>query len=319
MNPTSVTASSQGTNTHAIRGSEILLKVDVVDQLTVAEAAVTATATAATPDAVPTKTGTVANPAGQTATTRWIASDRTMGRLDPKLVLDCAGADLSLAEELFPLPVGDQLVHVARFPADAPAPDGYAWMPLRHAIRTMPDAGWYPAARAMSHANWRATTRYCGRCGAPNNDKPDELARCCSACGALSFPRISPAILAVVSKDGRLLLARNAMNRQGFWSLVAGFVEQGETFEDCVHREVMEEVGIKVSVDGYLGSQPWPFPDQLMLGFAAHWTSGELRPDGHEIAEAGWFGPDGLPPIPGPGSLSRRLIDGFFSGTGLAD
>ncbi|MBU0935241.1 MAG: NAD(+) diphosphatase [Spirochaetes bacterium] len=139
--------------------------------------------------------------------------------------------------------------------------------------------------------------------------EPGELALRCTGCGQLLFPRISPAILAVVVKDGKLLLARNAANKQGFWSLVAGFMEPGERFEDCVRREVREEVGIEVQVDGYLGSQPWPFPDQLMVGFSASWVSGELKPDGIEIAEALWFAPDQLPPVPRSGSLSRRLID----------
>lgn len=139
--------------------------------------------------------------------------------------------------------------------------------------------------------------------------EPGELALRCTGCGQLLFPRISPAILAVVVKDGKLLLARNAANKQGFWSLIAGFMEPGERFEDCVRREVREEVGIEVRVDGYLGSQPWPFPDQLMIGFSASWVSGELQPDGIEIAEAGWFAADQLPPVPRSGSLSRRLID----------
>jgi NAD+ diphosphatase len=185
---------------------------------------------------------------------------------------------------------------------------------MRSVIREIPEKSWIPAAKAMAFANWRSATRYCGFCGSPTKDKSDELARQCTACGQLFFPRISPAILAVVRKDGKLLLARNARSTTGFWSLIAGFVEPGETFEDCVRREVMEEVGIEVEVDGYLGSQPWPFPDQLMLGFAARWKAGELKPDGDEIAEAGWFGPADHPPIPGHGSLSRRLIDGVFGG-----
>jgi NAD+ diphosphatase len=187
---------------------------------------------------------------------------------------------------------------------------------MRSVIRELPEVLWAPAAKAMAFANWRSATRFCGVCGSPTRDKSDELARQCTVCGQLFFPRISPAILAVVRKDGKLLLAKNARSTTGFWSLIAGFVEPGETFEDCVRREVMEEVGIEVEVDGYLGSQPWPFPDQLMLGFGARWKSGELKPDGDEIAEAGWFGPTDHPPIPGQGSLSRRLIDGALGEMG---
>lgn len=197
-------------------------------------------------------------------------------------------------------------------PAGTPAPEGWEWLPFRTVIGTLPEAEWKVVAHAMGLANWHAATRFCGHCGSPNEDKSDELARQCPACGALSFPRISPAVLAVVTRGDRLLLGRNRANKTGMWSVLAGFVEPGETFEDCVQREVMEEVGIVVRPTGYLGSQPWPFPDQLMVGIAAEWVSGELAPDGDEIAEADWFGPDDHPPIPMHGSLSRRVIDLAF-------
>jgi NAD+ diphosphatase len=228
--------------------------------------------------------------------------------------LDSSAAGSTEAEDSFVLPGGDRVLRCA---ADTGSPDGWQWLPMRSVIREVPEALWAPAAKAMAFANWRAATRFCGVCGASTRDKSDELARQCTACGQLFFPRISPAILAVVRKDGKLLLARNARSTTGFWSLIAGFVEPGETFEECVRREVMEEVGIEVEVGGYLGSQPWPFPDQLMLGFAARWKSGELKPDGDEIAEAGWFGPNDHPPIPGQGSLSRRLIDAALAGKAI--
>ena len=98
----------------------------------------------------------------------------------------------------------------------------------------------------------------------------------------------------------------------GMQSILAGFVEPGETFEDCVVREVREEVGIEVANARYLGSQPWPFPDSFMVGFECDWVAGELAPDGVEIVEAGWYGPDAHPQLPGPGSLSRRLIERAF-------
>jgi len=235
-------------------------------------------------------------------------------------LLSCAGAPLEAAAERWQLPPvagaaeDSGLCSLAhRFEPGAEPPPGWEWRPLRSAVASLPESAWRGAARAMAFMNWRASTRFCGRCGGANADKPDEPARVCSACGSLSFPRLSPAVLAVVRKGDRLLLARNAANRQGIWSLIAGFVEPGETFEDCVRREVMEEVGISVDTGAYLGSQPWPFPDQLMLGFSARWSAGELRPDGVEIAEAGWFGPADHPPLPGTGSLSRRLIDAAFA------
>jgi NAD+ diphosphatase len=238
----------------------------------------------------------------------------------PWLALSCADEVCEGAVDRFSLPisVGSQGGaaaggEVLSFPKDAPAPLGWEWRPLRAAILGLPEEAWLPAARAMAYANWRAAARYCGRCGAPNLDIPGGEGRRCGACGALSFPRLSPAVLVVARKGDTLLLARNAQNATGFWSLVAGFVEPGETFEDCVRRELMEEVGIEAEVGAYAGSQPWPFPDQLMLGFEANWVAGELKPDGEEIAEAGWFGPEDHPPIPNPGSLSRRLIDRAFA------
>lgn len=109
------------------------------------------------------------------------------------------------------------------------------------------------------------------------------------------------------------------MNKTGMWSILAGFVEPGETLEACVRREVLEEVSVEVDVRGYSGSQPWPFPDQLMIGMQATWHAGELSPDGVEIAEAGWFGPDDHPPLPMHGSLSRALIDAAFAAISRED
>ena len=224
--------------------------------------------------------------------------------------LDSRDAALSVPAERLPFQAGP----VAElYQVGVAAPDGWEWRPFRSVIGAIPETEWLGAARAMAYLNWRAATKYCGRCGAPNGDKSDELARLCPSCCALSFPRISPAVLAVVMKGDRILLARNALNKTGMWSILAGFVEPGETFEGCVRREVLEEVSVEVEADGYLGSQPWPFPDQLMVGFLATWKSGELRPDGVEIAEAGWFGPDDHPPLPMHGSLSRRLIDAAFA------
>jgi len=237
-------------------------------------------------------------------------ADLAAGPLAGAPALDSHRAPLAVPAERLSFPAGP----VAELhEAGTAAPDGWEWRPFRSVIGAMPETDWRGAARAMAFINWRASTRFCGRCGSPNGDKPDELARLCPACGALSFPRISPAVLAVVMKGDRILLARNAMNKTGMWSILAGFVEPGETFEGCVRREVLEEVSVEVEAEGYLGSQPWPFPDQLMVGFLATWKSGELKPDGVEIAEAGWFGPDDHPPLPMHGSLSRRLIEAAFA------
>ena len=128
----------------------------------------------------------------------------------------------------------------------------------------------------------------------------------------IAFPRISPAVIVLVEKDGQVLLARAQRFTADFYSVLAGFVEPGETLEETVHREIEEEVGIKVRNVRYFGSQPWPFPDSLMIGFTAAYLSGEIRIDKTEIIEAGWFDPEKLPTIPGKSSIARQLIDWFI-------
>lgn len=210
----------------------------------------------------------------------------------------------------------DPVPTVLSLAPETEAPEGLSWVSFRSVLGNLAWDGVLPACRALALANWRAGSRYCGRCGSAQGDKPDETARLCPSCGSVTYPRLSPAVLARVHRDGRILLARNAAFKTGIFSVLAGFVEPGESFENCVVREVAEEVGIRVRNVRYLGSQPWPFPDSLMVGFEAEWESGELAPDGVEIAEAGWYGPDDHPPLPLPGSLSRRIIDAAFRLTG---
>jgi NAD+ diphosphatase len=135
----------------------------------------------------------------------------------------------------------------------------------------------------------------------------------CPGCGFLSFPRISPAVIVLVEKENRVLLARVKRFTTELYSVLAGFVEPGETLEETVRREVEEEVGIKVKNLRYFGSQPWPFPDSLMIGFTADYESGEIKIDETEIADAGWYDPDRLPTIPGKISIARELIDWFVN------
>lgn len=163
---------------------------------------------------------------------------------------------------------------------------------------------------------WRSTARFCGRCGAEMAPHPDprERAMKCPKCGYLVYPRITPAVIALVRKGDRILLQRNTHYRLPHWSLVAGFIEPAETFEQAVAREAMEEAGIEVENIRYFASQMWPFPSNIMVGFTADWKGGELRPDGEEVVESGWFAADALPSIPGKVSIARRLIDAWLEG-----
>lgn len=169
---------------------------------------------------------------------------------------------------------------------------------------------WAAAGRAVQLVDWNRNHRFCGRCATPTEMAPGERARRCPQCGLHAFPRLAPAIITLVQDgDGRALLARNARWPTAMYSCLAGFVEPGESVEDAVRREVHEEVGIEVSDLRYFGSQPWPFPHSLMIGFHARYRGGDIRVDGEEIADARWFAPEELPEIPGRISIARRLID----------
>ena len=168
------------------------------------------------------------------------------------------------------------------------------------------------AACAAQLVRWNKSHTYCGRCGQPMSDKTDERAKECRDCNLISYPRLSPAVIVAVVKDGKLLLARSTRSPTGFFSVLAGFVEPGETLEECVVREVFEEVGIWVKNVQYFGSQLWPFPDSLMLGFTAEYSHGEITLNPSEIADAGWFTADNLPNIPPKISIARRLIDWYL-------
>jgi NAD+ diphosphatase len=173
------------------------------------------------------------------------------------------------------------------------------------------------AVTGIQLLSWDQTFRYCGRCGTPTEDKEDERAKVCPACGLVNFPRLSPAIMAAVIRGDRILLANGHGFPSGFFSVLAGFVEPGETLEECVVREVKEEVGIDVHNIRYFGSQPWPFPNSLMIAFTAEYRRGEIRVDGSEITAADWFSADQLPSRPDARiSISGQLIEWFERGRG---
>ncbi|MDR2029564.1 MAG: NAD(+) diphosphatase [Treponema sp.] len=162
---------------------------------------------------------------------------------------------------------------------------------------------------------WRRESVFCGSCGTRNEDAPVELARLCPSCGRLEFPRISPAIIVLILRDdGKALLAHNKKFAGKVYSLIAGFTEAGENLEAAVSREVREEVGLEVRDTTYVASQPWPFPNSLMIGFKTRYAGGTITPDGEEIEDARWFGREELPELPGFGSVSRYLINLWTEG-----
>lgn len=165
------------------------------------------------------------------------------------------------------------------------------------------------AGRAVQLLDWRMTHQFCGKCGGSTLRKQDQFAMECPTCDLLYYPRISPAVMILVLRDDTLLLARSPHFTPGVFSALAGFVEPGETLEQCARREVREEVGIEIKNIRYFRSQPWPFPNSLMVAFTAEYAAGQLTPDATEIEVADWFPRNTLPTLPEPMTLSRQLID----------
>jgi NAD+ diphosphatase len=196
--------------------------------------------------------------------------------------------------------------------AHADAPAGWSFEGVRSLFGMISDSFLSVAARALQIVEWDVTHRFCGACGKPTALKAGERALECTACGRLNYPRISPAVIVAVVREGQILLARAHRFPPGLYSVLAGFVEPGETLEQCVHREVLEETGIKLRNLRYFDSQPWPFPHSLMIAFTAEHAAGEIRVDPEEIVDAHWFSPDALPHIPDPITVARRLIDWFM-------
>ncbi len=146
----------------------------------------------------------------------------------------------------------------------------------------------------------------------PNYLKMTERAKRCPQCGFLYFPRLAPAIIVLIERGDQLLMARSHRFAPGVYSVLAGFVEPGESLEEAVVREVKEEVGISIKDIRYFGSQPWPFPHSLMVGFTATYAGGDISVDPTELEDAGWFTVDSIPPLPGKLSIARKLIDRFI-------
>ena len=193
-------------------------------------------------------------------------------------------------------------------------PEGSEPVAMRQLFGTISDEEFAVAGRALGLTAWDRDHRFCGRCGNPTEASTTERVRTCTVCKFPAYPRLSPAVIMLVERDGQCLLARNARTKMPFYSTLAGFVEVGETLEQAVAREVQEEAGIEIRDIRYFGSQPWPFTGSLMIGFTAKWASGELHADPTEIMDAGWFARDAIPVVPPKLSIARELIDWFVSG-----
>jgi len=202
-------------------------------------------------------------------------------------------------------------------PEGTQAPDGMKFVDLRQAYSEMGESCFALVNKAVQVMEWDRTNQFCSRCGTKTLRRPGERGKECPDCGELFYPRISPAVIVLIRKGNKILLAKSPNFPQGMYSLIAGFIEPGETAEAAVAREIEEEVGIEVKNITYFGTQAWPFPNSLMIGFTAEYNSGDILPDGLEIEDAKWFSAEELPVLPGKISISRKLIDYFLKEEGI--
>lgn len=168
------------------------------------------------------------------------------------------------------------------------------------------------AGKARELIFWDENTKFCGVCGGPLK-RDTEISKRCTHCGKEWWPSLAPAVIVAVSRGEELLMVQSKNFRSDYMGLVAGFIETGETLEEAVAREVLEETHLKIRNIRYFGSQPWPYPNGLMIGFTADYESGELHIQRSELNKGGWFRADAMPAIPGPVSLARHLIDDWLS------
>ncbi|MDO3385686.1 NAD(+) diphosphatase [Gilvimarinus sp. SDUM040013] len=201
---------------------------------------------------------------------------------------------------------------------DVDLPDGYEWLNLRQCMSSFSESEFTRAGVALQVAHWWESHQFCSRCATALSGPTDdqvlalEFQRFCGVCNVPYYPRINPCIIVLVTRGELCLLAKHTRSKTATYTTLAGFVEPGESIESAVHREVAEEVGIEVTNLAYQCSQSWPFPGQLMLGFYADYSSGELALQQDEIQDAGWYRAEHLPKVPPKGTIARKLIDGFI-------
>lgn len=191
-------------------------------------------------------------------------------------------------------------------------PEGTHFTKMRALLGILDEDELGLVGRAYQLAEWRRSHQYCGVCGAKTALASGDRSFKCTGCSMSFYPRISPAMMVLITRGDEILLCRHARYTTNRYTALAGFVEPGESVEECIHREVMEEVGLSVGNLKYFGSQSWPFPNSLMIAFSAEYEGGELSLDLSEISDARWFGPrDVLPEIPPTYSIAGNLIRSF--------
>lgn len=196
-------------------------------------------------------------------------------------------------------------------------PPKMIFMDLRTSYRHISKDEYAMASKAEELIFWDSNTQFCGSCG-NTMKRHTEISKICNKCNKEIFPQLSPAILVLVTRDKEALLVHARNFKRPFFGLVAGFVETGENLEECVRREVKEETSLDIKNIRYFGSQTWPYPANLMIGFTAEYAGGEIRFDDNELSDGGFFSADNLPIIPMRPSLARQLIDHWLESQGVS-
>jgi len=226
-------------------------------------------------------------------------------------VTDLSELNLTSTREQYLGKFGRRPCFSAELAEDVEYPEGLSVHGLRQLFGLLEEEMFYLAGRAFQIMRWDQNSLYCGRCGKPTLPQTNEYAKICPRCGLIDYPQAAPAIIAAIVKDNQILLARAVKFMSYFYSVLAGFVNPGESLEECVIREIREEVGIEIKNIKYFGSQPWPFPNSLMIAFTAEYAGGEITIEKTEIIDAGWYTADNLPKTPVSISIASRLIDWF--------
>ncbi|MDB4441934.1 NAD(+) diphosphatase [bacterium] len=244
---------------------------------------------------------------------RLLIKTGTNGYLVPRLQ-DLEGFKPSLIRKQFLGSLNEIPCYAAELSNDNTVSDKFALKGLRELFfgQLEEELIWI-AGQANQLLDWNRSHQFCGKCGQPTEDGQDERAKVCPQCRLVNYPRVSPAVIVAVTREDQILLGTNIRFKSVYYSVLAGFVEPGENLEECVAREIKEEVGISVNNIRYFASQPWPFPNSLMVAFLADYAGGEIKIDPTEIKEAGWFTADNLPSIPPRITIARQLIDWFVN------
>ena len=250
---------------------------------------------------------------GQEVTLSFIG-DTLLVAADDSLAGQTALADLSAPPHRLAIGrAGDTWYEIQAWPGQTPVPDGLCLADFRKLFRSWPHPFLDAACRAKQLASWLHENRFCGVCGKGMETALQVPVRSCPACGFLAYPRIAPVCMVLVARGDELLLARSPRFPPGIYSTLAGYVEAGEAVEACVHREVREEVGIEIRNLRWFGSQCWPFPYSLMLGFFADYAGGELVLQAEEIEDAHWYHRHQLPTLPHASTIAYRMIQAWLA------